>query len=377
MTSIPVLSPVPVLSPTTRVRRTPFSDRVEACGITAYTVYNHMLLATVFRSVEEDYRHLCEAVQIWDVSCERQVEIKGPDAARLTQLMTCRDLSKAKYGQCFYAPLVDEDGGMVNDPIILKLAEDRFWLSIADSDVMLWAKGLARGGNLDVKVFEPDVYPLAVQGPKAEEVMAAVFGNKVRDIRFFRFEKMAFEGHDMVVARSGWSKQGGFEIYLDRKELALQLWDQIWAAGQAFDIRAGCPNAIERVEGSLLSYGNDMTMGTSPFECGLEKYVNLEADIDFVARDALQKEKDQGLQRKVCHLLFSENLNTGVFENWSVFDKAEQQIGKLTSGCDSIRHGAFLAIATIAKEYWQNNETVFVQTPFGSREARIASFPME
>ncbi|WP_421783162.1 dimethylsulfoniopropionate demethylase [Kiloniella litopenaei] len=377
MTSVPALSSVPTLSPTTRVRRTPFSDRVEACGVTAYTVYNHMLLATVFRSVEEDYQHLCQAVQIWDVSCERQVEIKGPDAARLTQLMTCRDLSKAKYGQCFYAPLVDEDGGMVNDPIILKLDEDRFWLSIADSDVMLWAKGLARGYSLDVKVFEADVYPLAVQGPKAEEVMATVFGDEVRDIRFFRFKKMAFEGHEMVVARSGWSKQGGFEIYLDRKELALELWDQIWAAGQAFDIRAGCPNAIERVEGSLLSYGNDMTMGTSPFDCGLGKYVNLEADIDFVARDALQRKIDQGLQRTICHLLFSEKLNTGVFENWSVFDKAEQQIGKLTSGCDSIRHGAFLAIATIAKEYLQNNETVFVQTPFGSREARIASFPME
>jgi dimethylsulfoniopropionate demethylase len=216
---IRMIAQPPLLSVSHRTRRTPFSDRVEAAGVKAYTVYNHMLLPTVFRSVEEDYRHLKTHVQVWDVGCERQVEIAGPDAARLVQMMTPRDLGKAVVGQCLYAPLVDEAGGLVNDPVALKLAEDRFWLSIADSDVLLWAKGLALGGKLDVTVTEPDVWPLAVQGPKADTLMARLFGDSVREIGFFRFRRLPFQKHEMVVARSGWSKQGGFEIYLDRAEL--------------------------------------------------------------------------------------------------------------------------------------------------------------
>jgi glycine cleavage system aminomethyltransferase T len=225
----------PVLSLSRRIRSTPFSAQVEACGVKAYTVYNSMLLPTVFRSIEEDYWHLRRHVQLWDVSCERQVELHGPDAARLMQLMTPRDLGRVAIGQCAYCPLVDEAGGMINDPVVLKLAEDRFWLSIASSDVLLWAKGLALGFGFDVAVHEPGVSPLAVQGPKAEELMARVFGEAVRAIAFFRFDRLAFEGQPFVVARSGWSKQGGFEIYLDAPELGGALWEALWQAGDGFD----------------------------------------------------------------------------------------------------------------------------------------------
>ena len=209
----------PQLSVSRRTRSTPFTSRVEAAGVKGYTVYNHMLLATEFESFEADYWHLCEHVQVWDVSCERQVAIEGPDAYRLVQLMTPRDLSKAKVGRCFYLPLCDVDGGIVNDPIAIKLDEQRWWLSIADTDVVLWAKGLATGMGLNVKVYEPDVWPVAVQGPKAEQLMARVFGEHVKDIGFFQIRPLQYQSQQgmvsLQVARSGWSKQGGFEIYVD------------------------------------------------------------------------------------------------------------------------------------------------------------------
>jgi len=199
-----------------RQRSTPYTARVEALGVSDYSIVNHTVLPKGFaRSVEEDYWHLCEHVQLWDVSCQRQVELKGEDAAYLTQLMTPRDLRHACVGQCFYAPIIDQFANMLNDPIILKLAEDHFWLSIADSDVLLWAKGLALGYGLNVYIDEPDVSPLAVQGPKSDDVMAKVFGDVVRDIGFFKFSQLNFQGNPLVIARSGYSKQGGFEIYLN------------------------------------------------------------------------------------------------------------------------------------------------------------------
>ena len=200
-----------ILSISRRTRSTPFTRRVEAAGVRAYTVYNHMLLPTVFDSIEADYWHLCEQVQVWDVSCERQVEITGLDSQRLIQLMTPRDISRAAIGQGLYAPLCDENGGLINDPIAIKLADDHWWLSVADSDVKLWAKGLASGYGLDVSISEPDIWPLAVQGPKAEELVARVFGEEVRGIKFFRSLMLDFKGSKMMVARSGYSKQGGFE----------------------------------------------------------------------------------------------------------------------------------------------------------------------
>src|SRR6056297_861610 len=192
------------ISPSRRLRRTPFSEGVEAAGCKAYTVYNHMLLPTVFESVEADYRHLKDHVQVWDVAVERQVELRGPDAQRLMQMLTPRDLRPMLPGQCYYVPIVDETGGMLNDPVAVKLAEDRWWISIADSDLLYWVKGIANGYRLDVLIDEPDVSPLAIQGPKADELAARVFGDRVRDIRFFRFDMFQFEGRDLVIARSGY-----------------------------------------------------------------------------------------------------------------------------------------------------------------------------
>lgn len=228
---------------TRRIRRTPYTSRVETAGVRGFTVVNHMLLPKAFQaSLEDDYWHLREHVQLWDVSTQRQVEVKGPDASKLLQWMTPRNLSKAKPGDCLYIPLIDENAGMINDPVLLKLADDHFWLSIADSDVLLWAKGLAIGRNFDVSIHEPDVSPLAVQGPKAENLMASLFGDEVRKLRFFKFGWFEFEGTRQLIARSGFSKQGGFEIYLNGSHLGEKLWDAVWQAGSTLQYSSGMPS---------------------------------------------------------------------------------------------------------------------------------------
>lgn len=358
----------------TRVRSTPFSDRVESLGVQAYSVYNHMLLPLMFRSVEDDYRHLKQHVQLWDVSAQRQVELVGPDAARLMQLMTPRDLSKATVGRCLYTPLVDSRGGVVNDPVVLKLAEDRFWISIGDSDVALWANGLASGMNLDVEIFEPDVAPLAVQGPKAEELVERVFGPAVRDIKFFRFESLDFRGHVLRVARTGWSKQGGFEIYVDEPSLGLELWDALWDAGADLDVGPGCPNLIERIEGGLLSYGGDMTRADNPYECGFDAFCQLDRPTDFLSRDALQRIAINGPSRRIRGLRIDTEVLPGCRTAWPVIAD-DRQVGTVSSAAMSPDLGCGVAIAMIDSSHWNPSTNVVVQTPDGQLPASVSDLP--
>ncbi|MDY0871971.1 dimethylsulfoniopropionate demethylase [Dongia rigui] len=371
---MPSPTPRPILAISRRTRSTPFTPRVEASGVQGYTVYNHMLLPTAFRSVEADYQHLKTHVQVWDVGCERQVEVKGPDAARLVQMMTPRDLSKAKIGQCLYAPLVDADGMLLNDPVILKLAEDRFWISVADSDVLLWTKGLAFGRGLDVVVSEPDVWPLAIQGPKAEVLASRIFGEEVRGIGFFRFRTLTFHGHPLIVARSGWSKQGGFEIYLDRADLGLPLWDACMTAGADLDVGPGCPNLIERIESGLLSYGNDMTIANNPLECGLDKYCQLDSATSCIGRDALRRIAAEGAARKIMGLRLEGGAPPACVAPWPVRVE-DKKVGIVTSAAYSPDFGASLAFAMLERGHWEPGGVVVVETPAGLRRGVISPLP--
>ena len=358
------------LSLSRRLRRTPFSDGVEAAGVRAYTVYNHMLLPTVFRSLEEDYRHLKEAAQVWDVACERQVELRGPDAGRLIQLLTPRDLRAVLPGQCCYLPVVDETGGMLNDPVAVKLAEDRWWVSIADSDLLYWIKGLAYGYRLDVLVDEPDVSPLAVQGPRAEDLMAAVFGDRVRDIRFFRFDHLAFEGHGLVVARSGYSKQGGFEIYLEGGHLGMPLWNALFEAGRSLDVRAGAPNTIERIEGGLLSYGNDMTDDNTPHECGLGRFCNTQTAIGCIGRDALLRVAKEGPVKQIRAIAIEGGAVPLCDRSWPLRER-NRTVGHVSSAAWSPDHETNVAIGMVMMTHWDPGTEMTVETPDGPRMATV------
>ena len=359
-----------LLSQTRRLRRTPFSDGVEAAGVSAYTVYNRMLLPTVFESVEADYHHLKVAVQIWDVACERQVELRGPDAARLMQMLTPRDLRGMLPGRCFYVPIVDETGGMLNDPVCVKLAEDRWWISIADSDLLLWVKGIASGYRLDVLVDEPDVSPLGVQGPKADELMARVFGDAVRDVKFFRFGMFDFQGRSLAVARSGYSKQGGFEIYVEGSDIGMPLWHALMEAGKDLDVRAGCPNGIERIESGLLSYGNDMTDDNTPHECGLGRFCDTQTAIGCIGRDALLRVAKEGPTQIIRAIEISGDKVPGCDRVWPLLANGKQ-IGQITSAAYSPEFKTNVAIGMVRMTHWDEGTTLQVQLPQGMREAVV------
>ncbi|MES0861319.1 dimethylsulfoniopropionate demethylase [Ruegeria sp. SCPT10] len=361
---------MPQISLSRRLRRTPFSEGVTAAGVKGYTVYNRMLLPTVFESVEADYHHLKSHVQVWDVSCERQVELRGPDAARLMQMLTPRDLRGMLPGQCYYVPIVDETGGMLNDPVAVKLSEDRWWISIADSDLLLWVKGLANGYRLDVLVDEPDVSPLAIQGPKADELMARVFGDRVRDIRFFKFDMFEFEGRDLAVARSGYSKQGGFEIYVEGGDIGMPLWNALFDAGEDLQVRAGCPNLIERIEGGLLSYGNDMTDDNTPHECGLGKFCNTHTAIGCVGRDALLRVAKEGPVQQIRPIAIEGDAVPPCVEPWCVFSDGKQ-VGQVTSSAWSPDFTTNVSIGMMRLSHWDTGTKLEVETPDGMRNATV------
>ncbi|SHE67824.1 dimethylsulfoniopropionate demethylase [Ruegeria intermedia] len=361
---------MPQISLSRRLRRTPFSDGVEAAGVKGYTVYNRMLLPTVFESVEADYRHLKTHVQVWDVACERQVELRGPDAARLMQMLTPRDLRGMLPGQCYYVPIVDETGGMLNDPVAVKLADDRWWISIADSDLLLWVKGLANGYRLDVLVDEPDVSPLAVQGPKADDLMARVFGDRVRDIRFFKFDMFQFEGRDLAIARSGYSKQGGFEIYVEGGDIGMPLWNALFAAGEDLQVRAGCPNLIERIEGGLLSYGNDMTDDNTPHECGLGKFCNTHTAIGCIGRDALLRVAKEGPVQQIRPIAIEGDAVPPCDRPWPVYGDGKR-VGQVTSATWSPDFQTNVSIGMLRLSHWDPGTRIEVETPDGMRSAVV------
>ncbi len=356
-----------------RTRVTPFTPRVKEAGVSGYTVYNHMLLATSFRGVEEDYQHLRASAQVWDVSCQRQVQLTGPDAGRLAQLLTVRDLSHLEIGRCAYAPVVDHRGCLINDPVVIRVGGDRYWFSISDSDLGLWAAGLAAGMGLAVEVAEPEVYPLAVQGPKAEMVTARVMGETVRRLGFFRWAWCGFRGRDLLVARSGWSSQNGFEIYLDNVDLALPLWDELMDVGLDEGVGPGCPNLIDRIEAGLLSYGTDATREHSALEAGLDRFCSLDSAAESIGKESLRAEAGRGVARRVCGVSFDAR-PPAVVRPLPV-TVGDERVGEMTSAAWSPRLGHGVGLAMLRTPLWNPGTEVEVQASAGPWRGRVVSLP--
>jgi glycine cleavage system aminomethyltransferase T len=283
--------------PNSRIRPSPFFESAVAEGLKMANVYNSMIMPTSFGDPEGEYWRLIHGVSQWDVGVERQVQLRGPDAARLAQMLAVRDLSTCKVGQGKYVAICDHRGTIFNDPILLKLADDLFWLSIADSDVELWARAIAAERGLNVEICEPDVSPMAIQGPKAEDVVAHVLGDWVRSLKYFWFRETEIEGIPVAVQRSGWSKQGGFEIYLKDGTKGTRLWNIFKEAGQPWGIGPGAPSSPERVESGLVSVGGDTDDETNPFEVRLEKFVDLHVPDDTIGVKALRRIKAEGVRR--------------------------------------------------------------------------------
>ena len=340
-----------------RLRGTPYTSRIEKQGVTAYTIYNHMLLPAAFGSIEDSYHHLKQYVQIWDVAAERQVEISGKDSAKLVQLMTCRDLSKSKDGRCYYCPIIDDNAGLINDPVVLRLNENKWWVSLADSDVILFAKGLAIGNKFDVKIFEPDVDIMAIQGPKSFELMEKVFGDKIVNLKFFGFDYFEFGGDKHLIARSGWSKQGGYEIYVEHNVSGLKLYDHLFEIGKEFNIKPGCPNLIERIESGLLSYGNDIDNGDNPYECGFDKYINIDSKANFLGKEKLKKIKSEGIKKKLMGVMLDID-KISITGSLELSDQNNNIIGELRSACYSPHFKKVIGIAMMKKPHWNVDQDI-------------------
>ena len=357
-----------------RLRSTPYTSRIEKQGVTAYTSYNHMLLPAAFGSLEDAYHHLKENVQVWDVAGERQVEILGKDSGKLVQLMTCRDLSKSKIGRCYYCPIIDDQAGLINDPVILKLSEERWWISIADSDVILFAKGLAIGNKFDVKIFEPNVDILAVQGPKSFKLMEKIFGKKITEMKFFGFDYFEFSGAKHLIARSGWSKQGGYEIYVEHTKSGLALYDKLFEVGKEFNVKPGCPNLIERIESALLSYGNDMDNNDNPLECGLDKYVNLDTEVDFLGKEKLKEVKQKGISKKLMGVII-DTKEISVSKSIELIDHKGLKIGELRSGVYSPHFKKVIGIAMLDKPYYEVSQAFKISINDSTFEGKVCDLP--
>lgn len=336
------------ITPSARLRPSPFYEATLEQGVTAFTTYNHMLMPTSFGRPEEEYWRLLQGVSQWDVACERQVQLKGPDAGRLAQLLSPRDLQGCRVGQGKYIPLCNHAGTLINDPILLKLHDDLYWFSIADSNIWFWARAIAAERGLDVEVSEPDVSPLAVQGPKAEHVVAALFGDWVRTLKYFWFRDTTLEGIPVVVARSGWSKQGGFELYLTDGTKGTQLWNIVREAGRPWDIGPGNPSFCERVESGLLSYGGDTDDRTNPFEVRMGKYVDLQIADEVIGIKALRRIHAAGVRRHQLGVLLDGDEPARLGFHWHPILKDGKKVGSLTNCVWSYRLKRNIGFALIS-----------------------------
>ena len=327
---------MPEISIHTSLRPSPYYESALADGATTLHPYNRMMIPLGYGDPDEEYRRLVEGVSMWDVGAERQVQLKGPDAATLAQILCTRDLSKAVVGQGKYVALCDHRGTIINDPIALKIADDCFWLSIADSDIGLWARCLAAERGLDVDVSEPDVSPLAVQGPMAEDVVASMFGDWVRDLKYFWFGDAEIDGIPLKIARSGWSKQGGFELYLMDGARGGDLWNLVKEAGQPWDIGPGYPNGSERIESGLLSWAGDCDDQTNPFEVRLARFVDLDVPDDVIGIQALRRIKAEGPKRHQLGIVLDDQRRPG-HERWFDVTANGDRVGDMTTGAWSYK----------------------------------------
>jgi aminomethyltransferase len=338
------------ITPSARLRPSPFYQATLAEGVTAFTTYNHMLMPTSFGHPDEEYWRLLKGVAQWDVACERQVQLRGPDAGRLAQILSPRDLTHCKVGQGKYVPLCNHAGTLINDPILLKLDENRYWFSIADSNIWFWARAIAAERGLDVQVSEPDVSPLAVQGPKAEDVVASIFGDWVRGLKYFWFRETTLQGIPVAVARSGWSKQGGFELYLMDGTHGTRLWNIVREAGKPWDIGPGNPNFCERVESGLLSYGGDTDEATNPFEVRMGKYVDLQVPDDVIGIKALRRIHAAGVRRHQLGVVLAGEEPTTLGFLWHPIQKNGRKVGDLTNCTWSYRLKKNIGFALISTD---------------------------
>jgi glycine cleavage system aminomethyltransferase T len=356
------------------IRKSPYFDATVADGVASFSVYNHMFTPAHFGDPEGEYRALLDNVVMWDVACERQVQLAGPGAEELMRYLTPRDITGTEVGQGRYVPICDYNGNLINDPVLQKLSDDCFWLSIADSDIMLWASAIAAERGIDVRVTEPDASPLAVQGPRADDLVAELFGDWVRELKYFWFRETEIDGIRVLLARSGWSKQGGFELYLRDAERGTELWNRVKDAGASYGIVPGAPSDVERVESGLLSYGSDARYGVNPFEVGLGSFVDIDRDDDFVGKAALQRIVGDGIRRRRVGFVIGGDRISRISEAHDVF-RGKDVVGTATEAVYSPRLEKNIAVGMLASDVADDESHLETDFGDGRRSVITAQLP--
>ncbi|MEM0991210.1 MAG: glycine cleavage T C-terminal barrel domain-containing protein [Pseudomonadota bacterium] len=359
----------------TQIRKSPFFDATVRWGAQGFSVYNHMYIPRDFGDPEQNFWNLVNHAILCDVSVERQVEITGPDAARFMQMLTPRDLSKMAVGQCKYILITNAEGGILNDPVLLRLGENHFWISLADSDVLLWAQGVAVHSGMNVTIHEPDASPLQLQGPKSGEIMRRLFGDEILTLKYYWLRELELEGIPLVVSRTGWSSELGYEIYLRDGSKGDQLWERIMAAGKDLGLQPGHTSSIRRIEGGMLSYHADADIHTNPFELGLDRLVNLDMEADFIGKAALRRIREQGPKRRQIGLILDGAPLPGPNTRFWPILVAGQTVGKVTSAVYSPRLKQNIALAMIESAHAQLGTKVTVTAKNGTLSAEIVDYP--
>jgi glycine cleavage system aminomethyltransferase T len=359
----------------TQIRKSPYFDATVRWGARGFSVYNHMYIPRDFGDPVQNFWNLVNDAILCDVAVERQVEITGPDAAKFTQMLTPRDLSSMAVGQCKYVLITNAEGGILNDPILLRLAENHFWLSLADSDILLWAQGVAVHSGMDVTIREPDVSPLQLQGPKSGEVMKALFGESIMDLRYYWLREVELDGIPLIVSRTGWSSELGYELYLRDGSRGDELWETIMTAGAPFGLKPGHTCSIRRIEGGMLSYHADADINTNPYELGLDRLVNLDLEADFIGKAALRRIRDNGVSRKQVGLRIEAAPLKGPNTTFWAISKDGTTVGKVTSAVYSPRLEHNIALAMVSAESAVTGTAFEVAMPSGPVRATIVERP--
>ncbi len=359
----------------TQIRKSPYFDSTVKWGATGFSVYNHMYIPRDFGDPEQNFWNLIEKSILCDVAVERQVEITGPDAHKFTQLLTPRDLSNISIGQCKYVLITNNEGGILNDPVLLRLAENHFWLSLADSDVLLWAQGVAVNSGLNVNISEPDVSPLQLQGPTSKDIMVKLFGESIKDLKYYWFKEFDLDGIPLIVSRTGWSSEFGYELFLRDGSKGNDLYEKIMNAGKDHGLQPGHTSSIRRIEGGMLSYHADADIHTNPFELGFDRLVSLDNDIEFIGKAALKKIKAEGIKRKQVGLEINCEPLSGPNTTFWPIKKNNNEIGKVTSAVYSPRLKKNIALAMVNIKNSEIGTDLKVETNKGKFTAKIVEKP--
>ena len=365
----------PLIGIGTRIRKSPYFDSNIKYGVTGFTVYNKMYLPTGFSGPEKEYESLINDVTFGDFAAERQIEINGPDAYKFVRYIQPRNLEKCEIGFCKYILLTDQNGGIINDACLLRLEENKFWISPGDGDVILWLQGLAINSNMDVSIHEPDASPLQISGPKSGKLIQKLFNGEHDDLGYYKARQTSLDDIPMVIARTGWSGELSYELYLQNRKLGNKLFDMVHDAAVEFNGRVIAPNTIRTIEGGILSYGSDFGREHNPFTIGLGRLVDVDQETDFIGKEALKKIKENGLTEKLVGLELEGEAIKKAPENFWRVTNDDKKIGRVSRAFFSPRLQKNIALAIVDIDFSEEGTEIIVESPDGNYPSKVVKLP--